>query len=326
MRAHKLYRTALGPFLALLCVIAFFAVADRLQADGGRFFSFHNAQNVVVQSATVAVASLGMTVIIISGGIDLSAGTGLGLCAVVLAWFLHKDYPPWMAASAGILTGCLTGLVNGLLVTLLRVVPFIVTLGTMTIFLGLSKLISESITIRPKPDQVPDWMEQLLNPRIANSWMLFPPGVWILLLLAVMVILILQWTVLGRHIKAIGDNEQAARLSGIRISTTRIIVYTMAGFTVGVAGLFLFVRLSSANPTSGTGKELLVIASVIIGGASLNGGRGSIVGTLTGALIMQVISNGCTALRLKDPIQEIIIGTIIVTAVTVDQLRQRGKG
>ena len=125
------------------------------------------------------------------------------------------------------------------------------------------------------------------------------------------------------YIIAIGGNEQAAFLCGVNIAATRITVYTMAGFTVGMAGLFQFARLSSANPTSGTGKELLVIASVIIGGGSLTGGRGSILGTLTGALIMQVISSGCTALRLPDPIREIIVGTIIVVAVALDQLRQR---
>lgn len=316
----------MGPFLALLCVIAFFTVADNFQEAGGRFATVRNAQNIVVQSATVAVAALGMTVIIISGGIDLSAGSGMALCAIVLSHCLVREYPAWFAASAGICTGCVIGFVNGLLVTVLRVVPFIITLGTMTIFLGISKLIGKNRTIRPTPDQVPDWMSQLLNPRIESNWMIFPPGIWLLLFLAVLVILMLHMTVLGRHIKAIGGNEQAAKFSGIRIATTRIVVYTMAGFTVGVAGLFQFARLTSANPTSGTGKELLVIASVIIGGASLNGGRGSIVGTLTGALIMQVISSGCTALRLKDPIQEIIIGIIIVTAVTVDQLRQRRNG
>ena len=325
MRVRNSSTTALGPFLALLGIVAFFAIADNLQEDGGHFLSLRNAQNVVVQFATVAVAALGMTLIIISGGLDLSVGTGMALCAIVLAWFLQNDYAPWLAASAGILTGCLIGFLNGLLVTSLRVVPFIVTLGTMTIFLGLAKLIGQNRTIRPTPEQVPDWMKQLLNPRVENSWMLFPPGVWVLLLLAVGAVVLLHYTVLGSYLKAVGGNEQAARFSGIPISATRLAVYTIAGFTVGVAGLLMFTRLSSANPTSGTGKELLVIASVIIGGASLSGGRGSIVGTLIGALIMQVISNGCTALRLQDPIQEIVIGTVIVTAVAVDQLRQRRK-
>ena len=316
-------RSNLGPLLALLLVIAFFAAADRWQDHGGGFATVRNAQNVMVQTATVAVAALGMTLIITSGGIDLSAGTGMALCSVVLAWFLQDNYPPWLAVSLSVMVGCLIGLLNGLLITTLRVVPFIVTLGTMTIYLGLAKLIANNQTIRPEPNQVPEWTRQLLNPRSDSSWLLLPPGIWILLALAILVILMMRFTILGRHIMAIGGNESAARECGIRVEATRVLVYTIAGFTIGIAGLLHFARLSTANPATGFGKELLMIAAVIIGGASLSGGRGSIVGTLMGALIMQVIANGCNALRLKDPIQEIIIGTIIVTAVTVDRYRQR---
>ena len=315
--------TALRPFLALIFVTAFFAVADGLQENGGRFTTVRNAQNVIVQSATVAVAALGMTLIIISAGIDLSAGTGMGLCACVLAWLLKHDYSPTVAVLLGIATGGLAGLVNGLLISLLRIVPFIVTLGTMTIFLGLGKVISENRTIRPAPDQIPAWMGQFLNPRIDAAWMVVPPGIWLLLLLALVVMIGLRFTVFGRHVSAMGSNESAARLSGINVTATRVAVYTLAGLLVGIAGLFQFARLPSANPTAGIGKELRVIASVVIGGGSLSGGRGSILGTLTGALIMQVISNGCTALRLPDPIKDIIIGIIIIVAVAVDQYRKR---
>jgi len=317
-----LLRTTLGTLLALIVVIAFFTIADNLQSGGGRFATVKNAQNIVVQSATVGVAALGMTIIIVSGGIDLSAGTGMALCAVVLAWCLRADYAPSLAIAAGILAGGLIGAVNGLLISILRVVPFIVTLGTMTIFLGLSKVIAENRTIRPAPEQVPEWIPQLLNPRIDTPWMLFPAGVWFLISLSLVVALLLKFTVLGRHITSMGANQRAAWLCGINLFRTRMIVYTLGGVTVGIAGVFQFARLTSANPTSGTGKELLIIASVIIGGGSLNGGRGSILGTLAGALLMQVISSGCTALKLPNPIQEIIIGTIIVAAVTLDQWRQ----
>ncbi len=127
----------------------------------------------------------------------------------------------------------------------------------------------------------------------------------------------------GRHLFAVGSNEATARLCGINVPLTRIAVYTIAGFFVGMAGLYQFSRLTIGDPTSGTGKELPIIAAVVIGGGSLSGGRGSILGTLTGALIMQVISSGCTALRQPDPIQQIIVGAIIIAAVTVDQFRQR---
>ncbi|MBI3839558.1 MAG: ABC transporter permease [Planctomycetia bacterium] len=322
-RGTQLLRTALGPFVALVLVVGVFAVADNLQEDGGHFATLKNAQNVFVHSATVAVAALGMTMIIISGGIDLSAGTTMALCAIVLAWFLREGYPPSVAVTAGLGTGCLAGFVNGTLISLLRVVPFIVTLGTMTIYLGLGKMISHSTMVRPLPAQIPAWMHELLSPRVQQEWMVFPPGVWLLLALAVTVSAMLRYTVFGRHVFAIGSNESTARLCGIHVPFTRIAVYTIAGFFVGVAGLYQFARLTIGDPTSGTGKELPVIAAVVIGGGSLSGGRGSIVGTLTGALIMQVISSGCTSLKQPNHIQEIIVGVIIVAAVTIDQIRQR---
>jgi ribose/xylose/arabinose/galactoside ABC-type transport system permease subunit len=316
-------RSVLGPFVALVLVVGIFTVADNLQADGGRFATLRNAQNVLVQSATVAVAALGMTMIIISGGIDLSAGTAMALSATVLAWFLREQFSPAVSVAAGLAVGCLAGCANGLLISLLRIVPFIVTLGTMTIYLGLAKIIGNNTMVRPLPAQVPDWMKQLLSPRLENEWMLFAPGVWLLLALAIVVAAVLRYTVFGRHVFAVGSNESTARLCGIHVPLTRIAVYTIAGFFVGMAGLFQFSRLTVGDPTSGTGKELPIIAAVVIGGGSLSGGRGSILGTLTGALIMQVISSGCTALKQPNPIQEIIIGAIIVAAVTVDQFRQR---
>ncbi len=322
-RGRDALRTVLGPFLALVFVIGVFTVADNLQTDGGRFATLKNAQNVLVQSATTAVAALGMTMIIISGGIDLSAGTTMALCATVLAWVLREDYPAAVAVAAGLGTGCLAGFINGVLISALRVVPFIVTLGTMTIYLGLAKLIGRSTMVRPLPAAIPPWMKELLSPRIEHDWMLFAPGVWGLLLLAVIVSAVLRYTVFGRHVTAIGSSEPTARLCGINVPFTRIAVYTIAGFFVGVAGFYQFARLTIGDPTSGTGKELPIIAAVVIGGGSLSGGRGSILGTLTGALIMQVISSGCTALRQPNPIQEIIIGAIIVAAVTIDQFRQR---
>jgi ribose transport system permease protein len=322
-RGRNLLRTALGPLLALVLVVGIFTVADNLQSDGGRFATLRNAQTVLVQSATVAVAALGMTMIIISAGIDLSAGTTMALCATVLAWFLRENYPPAVAVAAGIGTGCLAGFVNGGLVSWLRVVPFIITLGTMTIYLGLAKIIGHHTMVRPLPAQIPEWMRQLLNPRIQDEWMLFAPGVWLLLALALLVSAMLRYSVFGRHVFAVGSNESTARLCGINVPLTRLAVYTIAGFFVGLGGLYQFARLTIGDPTAGTGKELPIIAAVVIGGGSLNGGRGSILGTLTGALIMQVISSGCTALKQDNPIQEIIIGAIIVAAVTVDQFRQR---
>src|SRR5690242_6145448 len=186
-RTGALLRTVLGPFLALVFVVGVFAVADNLQSDGGRFATLRNAQNVLVQSATVAMAALGMTMIIISGGIDLSAGTTIALCSTVLAWFLRENYPPAVAVSIGIATGCVAGFVNGTLISRLRVVPFIVTLGTMTIYLGLAKMIGRNTMVRPLPGQTPLWIGDLLTPRLQSEWMVFPPGIWLLVALALVV-------------------------------------------------------------------------------------------------------------------------------------------
>jgi ribose transport system permease protein len=322
-RSRDLLRSAVGPFLALVFVVGVFTFADQLQSDGGRFATLRNAQNVFVQSATVGMAALGMTMIIISGGIDLSAGTTMALCATVLAWSLREGYSPGVAVAAGLATGCLAGFVNGTLISRLKVVPFIVTLGTMTIYLGLAKLLGHNTMVRPLPAQIPSWMTELLTPRVQYEWMVFSPGVWLLLALAIVVSAALRYTVFGRHVFAVGSNEATARLCGINVALTRVAVYAIAGFFVGMAGLYQFARLTIGDPTAGTGKELPIIAAVVIGGGSLNGGRGSILGTLTGALIMQVISSGCTALKQPNPIQEIIVGAIIVAAVTLDQFRQR---
>jgi ribose/xylose/arabinose/galactoside ABC-type transport system permease subunit len=214
------------------------------------------------------------------------------------------------------------GLINGALVSMLKVVPFIVTLGTMTVYLGLGKLIPE-VPIRPEIAEIPSWIGRLTWPEPEPAWMLVASGVWIALLLSAVLALMLRFTVLGRHIFAIGSNEAAARLCGVNVSRIKLIVYALSGLFVGIAGVYNFSELSQGDPTSGLGFELRVIAAVVIGGASLSGGRGSVLGALTGAALMATITSGCTQLGLPNPIQDVIVGLIIVAAVTVDQFRQR---
>jgi ribose transport system permease protein len=316
--------STLGPFLGLALVIGFFAAADALQSEPGHFLSLRNLRTISAQTATVAVAALGMTVVIISGGIDLSAGTAVALAATVLAWCLKQDCPAAVAIVAGLGTGCLAGLVNGVLISSLRVVPFIVTLGTMTIYLGIAKLIASETTVRPDlARQVPEWLQNLLSTQGKSLWLGLPSGVWLTLLLAFLLAVVLRKSVFGRYVYALGSNESTARLCGINVWANKVALYALAGFFVGVAGMFQFSRLSSGNPTSGAGMELRFIAAVVIGGGSLSGGRGTVLGTLTGAAIMAVIASGCTQLGLNNPIQDIILGVIIVVAVTLDQIRQR---
>jgi ribose transport system permease protein len=315
----------LGPFLALALVVGFFAVADSIENDPANFLSARNLRAISAQTVRVAVAALGMTLIIVAGGIDLAAGSAVALSATVLAWCLERDYHAAVAVTAGLGTGCLAGLVNGVLISSLRVVPFIVTLGTMTVYLGIGKLIAEETTIRPDLSrQVPEWLQNLTSIQHESLWWGLPSGAWLTLILALILSLVLRQTVFGRYVYALGSNEATARLCGINVAANKIAVYTLAGLFVGVAGMCQFSRLSSGNPTSGTGLELQIIAAVVIGGGSLSGGRGSVLGTLTGAAIMAVIASGCTQLGWENPIQDIVVGVMIIAAVTFDQFRQRG--
>jgi ribose transport system permease protein len=316
--------SALGPFLALALVVGFFAIADALINDPANFLSVRNLRTISAQTATVAVAALGMTVIIVSGGIDLAAGSALALAATVLAWCLANDYHAAIAVIAGLGTGCLAGCVNGVLISVLRVVPFIVTLGTMTVYLGVAKLVAGDATIRPDlTRQVPRWLQDLTSTQHETLWWGLPSGAWLALILSLSLALLLRQSVFGRYVYALGSNEATARLCGINIWANKIAVYMLSGLFVGVAGMFHFSRLSSGSPTSGTGMELRIIAAVVIGGGSLSGGRGSVLGTLTGAAIMAVIASGCTQLGWENPIQDIVLGVMIIAAVTFDQFRQR---
>jgi ribose transport system permease protein len=281
-----------------------------------------------MNASAVGIAALGMTIIIIAGGIDLSAGTAIALSATVAAWCFRAGEPPVVGVLAAIAVGCLTGFVNGSLVSLLRVVPFIVTLGTMTLFRGLGRILSDGTPIRAH-GKVPGWLLSLQepDPREGWEWLEVSPGVWLMLILAVLTWILLKYTVFGRHAFAIGSNEATARLCGINVAGTRIFVYTIAGIFVGVAGLLQFVVLAGeGDPTAGNGKELAIIAAVVIGGGSLSGGRGSVWGTLSGAAIMAVIEHGCVILSVPDQYQEILIGVIIVAAVTLDRIRQSRLG
>ena len=313
----------LGPLFALALVFSFFAVSDALQPGGGQFLTLRNIQTMLIASAPVVVAGLGMTIIIVAGGIDLSAGTTISLCATVLAWTLLNGYGIELALAGCLFTGCLVGIVNGTLVSALQVAPFIVTLGTMTACLGLAKLIAHETTVRPPLDRVPSWMSGLALPSPEPAWLLVAPGVWLMLAMAVVVSLILRFTVFGRYVFALGSNEQTARLCGLNVPLLKVAVYALGGLFMGLAGVYQFAKLNVGNPTSGVGLELKVIAATVIGGASLSGGRGTILGTLAGALLMQTIATGCTQLEIRNPSQDIILGVIIVAAVTVDQIRQR---
>jgi ribose/xylose/arabinose/galactoside ABC-type transport system permease subunit len=308
----------LGPLGGLVGIFALFTVLLAL-ARGLSFADPANLETLLRQTTIVATAALGMTAVIIAGGIDLSVGAVIALVTVVIAAALRAGAPPLVAALAGVGTGLAAGLVNGALVTRLRVVPFIVTLGTMLLIRGAAK----GIAHEQKLDAPPSWLDDLLaRTGDGHRWMLLPAGVWLLLLLALATAALLSRTRPGRYIFAVGSNEEAARLSGVPVTRVKLLVYGLGGLATGVAGLMQFSRLTEGDPSGAQGLELDVIAAVVIGGGSLAGGQGSVLGSLIGALIMQVLQSGCAQMSWPNWVQEIVTGAIIVAAVSLDRFRR----
>ena len=300
-----------GVLIGLAVVLAIFGALI-----GPQFFRAANLELVARQTVIVCVAALGMTMVIVSGGIDLSVGSVVALSTVVTAVLLQHQGPA-VAALGALAAGGVCGLVNGVLVTQLRVVPFIVTLGTMLLVRGAAKGLADERRIEAPVT----WLNSLLRTVRDGSGLLLPTGLWITIVLAILVALTLRYTRFGRHLFAIGSSERTARLCGVRINRAKIVVYTIAGVFAALAGVMEFSKLSVGDPTVSIGLELDVIAAVIIGGGSLAGGKGSVVGTLAGAAIMAVIQIGCSQQGLSNWVQQIVTGSIIVGAVALDRLR-----
>ena len=304
----------LGPLLGLLLVVALFSALRPRQ-----FPTAANVEIMLLQTAVVGTAALGMTLVIASGGIDLSVGSQIALATVGLATLLAHGWSPLAAAGAVVMLGGLCGVVIGGLVTGLRLSPFIVTLGMWGGLRGAAKgLANETIVVAPVT-----WLNDLLTALPPDqAWALVPAGVWLTIALAAVVAVLLRFTILGRHIVAVGSNEQTARLCGVEVTQTKLAVYTLASCLAAVAGVLQYAYLTVGDPTTASGMELDIIAAVVIGGGSLAGGQGSVFGTLVGAVIMTVVANGCTKLDLPNWFQEIVTGLIIVSAVALDRFRQ----
>jgi len=306
----------LGPFLGLLLIIGLFSLSSAVRPY---FLTGANFKIIFTQTVIVAIGTLGMTLIIVSAGIDLSVGSVVALASVVAAGALVKGASIWIAAGLAIGVGALVGMLNGVIIGGLRMMPFIVTLGMMGVARGGAKWLSGNQTISP-PDSALNQLMELKEP--TQFWPL-PVGVWVVLGLAICMSLVMRRTVFGRYIFAIGGNENAARLCGIPVQFQKVIIYTVAGVFFGLAGLMQFSRLTQGDPTVAIGLELDIIAAVVIGGASLSGGTGSIAGSMIGALTMAVLRNGSNQMGWPTYVQEIIIGVVIMIAVGLDKLRQR---
>lgn len=318
-----------GLVIAWLAIFGFFAIKAP-----PAFHSIDNLETMARQGTIVSMATLGMTCIIISGGIDLSVGSVVAFVSVVIAALLMGGKSPWIALICGVLAGGACGLFNGILITRLKVVPFIVTLGTFLIVRGGAKWVSNEKTINPDINWIDDIISRppkqtspapggFIGQAISSAWHLFPIGVWLLLILAALVSLMLKRTRFGRHIVAVGSNEQAARLCGVPVERVKVLVYMIAGLFFGLSGLMTFSRLTLGDPTVAQGLELDVIAAVVIGGASLNGGQGSVLGSLLGAWIMTTVSAGCAMMGWSTFVEQMFTGAIIIISVGLDRMRSR---
>lgn len=300
----------LGPLLALVVMIII------LSFTSPYFFTIDNLLNIFRQSSVNALLALGQLLVIITAGIDLSVGSMLGLCIVIVAKVLKAGWPVTISIVSCFVVGAGVGWLNGILLTKLKLPhPFISTLGTMNVARGLALIISGGFGISDLPDSFRFWG--------ASSVGIIPIPVILVLMVYLIVHFFLTQTITGRDIYAIGGNKQAAFYSGIPVDRRLVMVYTLSGIMAAIAAIILAGRMNSGYPLAGMGAELDSIAAVIIGGASFFGGVGSVWGTLVGALIMGVLRNGLNLLNVSTFWQTVVIGAVIVLAVWFDVLRQR---
>ena len=314
--------SAMKPLVALLLMI----IAMMFLSD--HFATSDNLFNVLRQVSVNVCISVGMTMVILTGGIDLSVGSILALSGAVAAGLTRDGvaFPSmdlfvgitfWGGILAALLIGAILGMINGVMITTFKVPPFIATLGMLTIARGLTMLYTGGFPITG----LGKGFEY-----VGTGWFLgIPMPVWIALIVVVVFAFVMRHTIFGRHIYAIGGNERASEISGIKVNKVKLLVYTLAGTLAGLAGLLVTARLDSAQPNAGASYELDSIAAVVIGGTSLSGGKGSIVGTIIGALIIGVLNNGLVLLGVSPFWQQVIKGIVILAAVILDKGAGKNK-
>ncbi len=304
--------SALGPFVVLIALVLLFAVVV-----GDDFSSARNLRNIASQSVIVVIGAIGMTLVIVAGGIDISAGSVIALCSIVGARAAAADLDPALAALAAIAAGAGVGAINGAIIAFLRLPAFIVTLGMLGAARGAAKLLAGNSVVNPSATQR-GWIEDLMWTRAFG----LVPAAWLALGLALLGALIARRSVFGRRLYAVGSNANAARLCGVRVGAVTFATYAIAGAFFGLGGLVQLSKVTGGDPTGAAGLELDIIAAVVIGGAALSGGSGTITGSVVGALIIGTLRNGTQALGWENPVQEIMIGVVIVIAVALDRWRQ----
>ena len=309
-------RLGMLPVLVVMYAL-FYGLTIYFSDDGtSNFVSAANNMNILRQVAINLVLAAGMTFVILTGGIDLSVGSMLAVAAVLGMKMSLPDAAPWLALPTFILAGLACGMLNGTMVAYFNINPFVVTLGTMTALRGAAYLLASGTTVLNNDIPSFEWLGN--GDFLAVPWL-----IWVAAAVALLSWFILRKTILGLHIYAVGGNAQAARLTGIKVTTVLLFVYAINGLFAGIAGAMSASRLYAANGNWGTGYELDAIAAVVLGGTSLSGGIGSIWGTVIGALIISVMNNGLTILGLSSFWQYVAKGAVIVLAVLLDKWRQK---
>jgi len=318
-RFTNLIRREIGQVLALASLVVLFGFFSIMRPV---FYSWTNVSNGILMSTTVTgLLAVGITFVIITGGIDLSVGTSTTLCAVLVGHYVVGWHLPlWSGFVIGMAFGALIGALNGAMIAFLKLPPFIATLATMKAAQGLALIISHLAPIIFTSVKGWDGIAQ------GNLIGTLPNGVLILFVAAVLASIVLNKTVVGRYTFAIGSNFEATKLSGVKVNRWLILIYAFCGLFVGLAAVVLTSRLGSAQPDLGLGYELEAIAAAIIGGTSLLGGKGSISGTIIGALIMSVLTNGLRIMEIQQEWQYVVVGAVIIIAVFGDNVRRRRAG
>ncbi len=296
--------------LGIIVVLgAYFAIRSPV------FLSVDNLQNIGRQMAVFGVIAVGETFVIITAGIDLSVGSVLGITAIVCALELAHGWPLVVAIVTPLLLGAFIGVVNGVLIDTQKLPPFIVTLGMLSILRGITEIMASGLDITFNPSGFTDFG--------INVTLGIPNLFLVLAAVCIVAGVILHFTRLGRHIYALGSNYEGSRLAGIKVRSTTVIVYTISGLTAAIAGILLTSRLSLGDPNAGTGYELLAISAAVLGGASLFGARGTIVGTFLGVLLLNEITNGINLINVDAFVGTVVQGVLLIAVVWVDQWRKR---
>ena len=298
-----------GIFVALVLLIIFFSITS------SSFLSIENVMNILRQVAVIGICAVGMTFIILTGGIDLSVGSIVGVAAVLDAKLMVSGINPISASIISLAAGAVLGGLNGFIINEFHISPLIATLGTMTSLRGVAYLITKGVPVYGFPNS----FSKLGQGNIGS----IPISVIIMIIVFIFGYVVLNKMVFGRYVYGIGGNEEASRLSGVHVKKVKYLIYVIAGFLASLAGIVLLSRVNSGAPTAGTGYEMDVITAVVLGGVSIIGGEGSIFGVIMGVMIMGVLANGMIIMNINDYYQMIIKGAVLLAAVAFDQMSKR---